>query len=329
MTDVAAGAGGRARSAARPRARWPRILGVAALVLTIAGVGLRTPDVPAAELERRWADGGSRFVAIAGLRVHVRDEGQGPPVVLLHGTSSSVHTWDAWAAALRDSFRVVRFDLPGFGLTGPAADGDYSMPAYVRFVSAALDSLRVGPAIVAGNSLGGEIAWELAAREPARVARLVLVDPAGLPTGRGAPLPFRLAQLPLLGPVLSRVTPRAIVARSLREVYADDARVTDTLIDRIWLMARRPGSREAFVQRARTPRANDGAGLERITAPTLVLWGEADAWIPAALAPEFARRIPGATAVVLPGVGHLPQEEAPAASLAALRAFLAAPLGAR
>jgi pimeloyl-ACP methyl ester carboxylesterase len=181
----------------------------------------------------------------------------------------------------------------------------------------------VGPAIVAGNSLGGEIAWALAAAEPARVHRLVLLDPAGLPTGRGAPLPFFLAQLPLVGPVLSRITPRAIVARSLREVYADDALVRDTLIDRVWLMARREGNRMAFVHRARTPRTNDGAGLERITAPTLVLFGAEDAWIPSTLAAEFARRIPQAEAVVLPDVGHLPQEEAPAASLAAVRAFLA------
>ena len=296
---------------------------VLAGVLLAVGVGLWTPDVPPAELEARWADGVSRFVMVAGQRTHVRDEGAGPPVVLLHGTSSSVQTWDPWAAAMRDSFRVVRFDLPGFGLTGAAVTRDYSMPAYVRFVSAVLDSLRVGPAIVAGNSLGGEIAWALASREPARVRRLVLIDPAGLPTGRGAPLPFTLAQLPLVGPVLSRVTPRWIVRRSLLEVYADDAKVTDTLIDRVWLMARRPGSRQAFVDRARTPRANDGAGLERIAAPTLVLWGKEDAWIPATLAPEFARRIPNAESVVMARVGHLPQEEAPAASLAAVQAFLA------
>lgn len=302
------------------RRRWWLAVPLAALALL--GALLWTPDVPADELEARWADHASQFIPVAGMRVHVRDEGRGPPMVLIHGTSSSLHTWDAWASALRDSFRVVRFDLPGFGLTGPAPDGDYSMPAYVRFVAAVMDSLRIGPAMVAGNSLGGEIAWHVAAAEPARVSRLVLVDAAGLPTGRDAPLPFKLAQLPLLAPMLEMVTPRAIVRQSLLEVYHDDAKVTDTLVDRVWLMARRPGARHAFIQRARTIRVDDASPLGRITAPTLVLWGADDPWIPAPLAAEFARRIPGAETVVLPAVGHLPQEEAPAVSLDSLRAFL-------
>jgi pimeloyl-ACP methyl ester carboxylesterase len=305
---------------ARERRRWWWLLPVA--VLALLGAVLWTPDVPAADLEARWADGASRFVSVGGLRVHVRDEGQGQPIVLIHGTSSSLHTWDTWATALRDSFRVVRFDLPGFGLTGPALDGDYTMPAYARFIAAVMDSLRVGPAVVAGNSLGGEIAWYVAATQPTRVSRLVLVDAAGLPTGRGAPLPFRLANTPGLAPVLEMITPRSIVRRSLLEVYHDDAKVTDTLVDRVWLMARRPGARHAFVQRARALRVNDAERLGRIVAPTLVLWGAEDAWIPARLADEFARRIPGAESVVLPAVGHLPQEEAPATSLEALRAFL-------
>jgi pimeloyl-ACP methyl ester carboxylesterase len=122
---------------------------------------------------------------------------------------------------------------------------------------------------------------------------------------------------------MSKITPRWIVRRSLLEVYANDALVTDTLIDRVWLMARRPGSRAAFIDRARTLRSTDGFGLSRITAPTLVVWGAEDAWIPASLAPEFARRIRGAVSVVLDGVGHLPQEESPARSLAVMRDFLA------
>lgn len=297
------------------------VLGVAAAAAAGAALVV-TPAVPAATLEALYADRGSRFVPVAGLRVHVRDEGRGPPIVLIHGTSASLHTWDAWAAALRDSFRVVRFDLPAFGLTGTRPDGDYSVPAYVRFVEAVLDSLRVGPAVVAGNSLGGEIAWHLAAAAPARVARLVLVDPAGLPFDRTPPLAWRIARLPGAPRLVELVSPRSLIRASLLDVYDDDALVTDTLVDRYWLLARRPGARAAFVARVRASVVGDTAALRRLAMPTLVLWGDGDRWIPTALAAEFGRRIPGARVVVVPHAGHVPHDERPAPTLEALRGFL-------
>lgn len=298
------------------------VAGVAVAAASVAAALVVSPDVPAAALDARYADRSSRFVPVAGLRVHVRDEGQGPPVVLIHGTSASLHTWDAWAAALRDSFRVVRFDLPAFGLTGTRPDGDYGVPAYVRFVEAVLDSLRVGPAVVAGNSLGGEIAWHLAAAAPSRVARLVLVDPAGIPFDRTPPLAWRIARTPGAARVVEYVSPRSLIRSSLLEVYADDAMVTDTLVDRYWLMARRPGARAAFVARVRASAVGDTAALRRLTMPTLVLWGDGDRWIPMSLASEFGRRIPGSRVVVVPHAGHVPHDERPAETLEALRGFL-------
>jgi pimeloyl-ACP methyl ester carboxylesterase len=142
------------------------------------------PDRPVEELKARWAQAPSQFITVQGMQVHVRDEGPRDdpvPVVLLHGTSASLHTWEGWTGALKGQRRVIRFDLPGFALTGPHPHDDYSIDAYVRFVVATLDRLGIARCVLAGNSLGGQIAWAVAATHPTRVERLVLVDAAGYP----------------------------------------------------------------------------------------------------------------------------------------------------
>ena len=119
------------------------------------------PDLPVEALAPRWAPSPSTFVTVEGLRVHVRDEGARTdpvPVVLLHGTSASLHTWDGWVAALAPARRVIRMDLPGFGLSDGFPSGDYGVPRYVAFLRRLLDQLGVSRAIVAGNSLGGQLA---------------------------------------------------------------------------------------------------------------------------------------------------------------------------
>src|SRR5271169_1276425 len=116
----------------------------AIVVLVIAAVAAVSwaPDQPVSMLAARWAPPPSKFVQIAGMNVHLRDEGPGDdpvPIILIHGTSASLHTWEGWASALHSRHRVVSFDLPGFGLTGPAPSGDYSAEANVRFMGAVLE----------------------------------------------------------------------------------------------------------------------------------------------------------------------------------------------
>ncbi|MEW5738032.1 MAG: alpha/beta hydrolase [Myxococcota bacterium] len=285
------------------------------------------PDRPVEALRARWAPPPSTFLEVAGLSVHVRDEGPREdvtPLVLLHGTSASLHTWDGWAAELSKQRRVIRFDLPGFGLTGPAADGDYSIAAYVRFVVAVLDALGVQRFVVAGNSLGGEIAWSTAVAHPERVAGLVLVDAAGYPlVSQSVPIGFRLAKLPVLNRVLLKTLPRSVVASSVRNVYGDPSKVTDALIDRYFELTLREGNRASLPLRFQ--QAVHGANAEqvkRVTAPTLILWGELDRLIPPEHADWFHRDIPASTVVRFQGLGHVPQEEDPAVTVAAVQAFL-------
>src|ERR1035437_11101798 len=159
------------------RTRWV-IIGLTPVALAAAWA----PDKTVSALAVRWAQPPSQFVALGGMAVHVRDEGprsDSIPLVLLHGTSASLQTWDGWARALRGEHRIIRMDLPGFGLTGPSANNDYSIEAYVQFTLHVLDTLGVGRFSIAGNSLGGEIAWHVAAAAPERVSRLVRVQAAG------------------------------------------------------------------------------------------------------------------------------------------------------
>jgi pimeloyl-ACP methyl ester carboxylesterase len=304
----------------------------AVLFFGVAGVAATwAPDKPVEELKLRWAPAPSQFVDIEGLQVHLRDEGPRDdpvPVVLLHGTSASLHTWEGWVKALRGQRRVISLDLPGFGLTGPYA-GKYAHTPYTaandaRFVLDVLDALKVQRFSIGGNSLGGEVAWRLAASVPQRVDRLLLVDSTGYAFDTAAvPMAWRVARLPVVGSLLEQLLPRPLVVSALVDVYADPRRITEPLVDRYFELTLRSGNRHALVERIRGIQLGDGqAQIATIKAPTLILWGGRDQLIAPAWAERFHRDIAGSSVVMLPALGHVPQEEDPAASVVPVRAFL-------
>lgn len=303
------------------------VLKTAAVALAVLGVGSAVafyrPDVAPAELEARYADGASRFMELEGLRVHYKDEGAGPPVLLLHGTASSLHTWDGWVRELRDRFRLLRLDLPGFGLTGPEPEGDYSNARRVHVLAAFLDRLGVDRCAVAGNSLGGYIAWQLALHRPERVGRLVLIDAAGYPKQRpeGATV-LDLATVPVLRDVLTRLTPRFVIAAAVREAYGDPDQPTPELIDRYYRLLLREGNRQALVDALASEREPDSDAIRTLTQPTLVMWGTEDRLIPVELAERFHRDLPRSELVIYEGIGHVPMEEIPERSARDVAAFL-------
>ncbi len=308
-----------------------RLIGVLIIASALAIPLLREADRPVESLVGRWAQPPSEFIDLDGQLLHYRDEGpkaDAVPIVLLHGTSASLHTWDGWAQALRTQRRVIRLDLPAFGLTGPFtgrwAGQAYTGANYARFVLAALDKLGVQRFVVAGNSLGGEVAWRVAAAAPQRVAALVLVDAAGYPIADAAiPLGWQIARLPVLGRLAEHFLPRAIVAQGLTAVYADPAKVSAPLIDRYFELTLREGNRAALVQRARSWSTAEGVqNVTGVTAPTLILWGGQDRIILPATAKRFAADIPGSRVQVFDDLGHVPQEEDPARTVAAVQAFL-------
>jgi pimeloyl-ACP methyl ester carboxylesterase len=302
---------------------------VAALALAAAGLVALTwaPDRPVAALKARWAPPPSAFVDVAGMQVHLRDEGprdDPTPIVLLHGTSASLHTWQGWADALKGERRVIRFDLPGFGLTGPAPDGNYTMDAYVRFVLAMLDRLGVQHAVLVGNSFGGNVAWATALGQPSRVAKLVLVDSAGYPMKpQSVPIGFRIAGLPVLNRVAEVALPRSVIESSVRNVYGDPDKVTPELVDLYFDITVREGNRRALAQRwKQAPSGAMAEHVREIKVPTLILWGARDRLIPPEDGARFQRDIAGSRLVVFGDLGHVPHEEDPARTVAAARSFL-------
>jgi pimeloyl-ACP methyl ester carboxylesterase len=311
---------------------------LAGVLLLVAGAigaafnAWRVPDQPVSALQAKWAPSPSQFIAVRGMQVHVRDEGPRDdpmPIVLLHGTGASLHTWDGWTRELIRNRRVIRFDLPGFGLTGPSPDGVYSIESYVDTVVALADALHVQRFVVAGNSLGGYVAWATAVLHPERVDRLILVDAAGYPfQSQSVPLAFRIARTPLLNVLMRDVLPRGVVERSLRDVYGDPTKVTPDLVDRYFDLASRAGNRAALV--ARFDQAKPGSLAERvpeIQVPTLILWGGKDRLIPLEFGERFARDIRGSRLVMFDSLGHVPHEEDPARTVAAVLPFIQSGLG--
>ncbi len=312
-----------------------RVFGVLLMLTALALALSRAPDRPVQTLVARWAPPPSDFIDVKGQIVHLRDEGprEDPlPIVLLHGTAASLHTWEGWVRELKGQRRVVTFDLPGFGLTGPFT-GAYALTpealryhgdAYARFVLDLLDTLHIQRAVLGGNSLGGEVAWRTAWLAPQRVARLVLVDAAGPAfSPKAMPLGLWIARVPLVNRLAEHLLPRALVAQGLASVYGDPAKVTPDLVERYFELALREGNRRALAQRMQHVKVGEDA--ERIATlklPTLIVWGGRDRFIPPETAHQFEQRIAGSRLVVFDDLGHVPQEEDPARTVVPVKAFL-------
>jgi pimeloyl-ACP methyl ester carboxylesterase len=297
-------------------------LGVAA-TLAATAAWLYTPDLPRAVLEQKYGVQPTDYVDIDGLHLHVRDTGPrtAPAVILLHGLGSSLQTWDAWTTALAPTHRVVAFDLPGFGLTGTDPAGDYTDAHTVDVVAALMTRLGIAQAALIGNSLGGKIAWNFAVRYPDRVTKLVLVSPDGFASpGFEYNKP---AEVPLLLRVLPYVLPKSMLRMNVAAAYANPAKLTDAMFQRYYDMMRAPGVRRALIGRLSQVMLREPIPLlQRIAAPTLLVWGERDAMIPFTNAADYRGAIPHCRLARLAGVGHVPQEEAPDVSVAPVVAFL-------
>ena len=308
-------------------ARW--FIGAVILVIVLLIASAYHADIPVDELKAEFTNEESEFIDILGMPVHYRDEGSGPLLVLIHGTAASLHTWDGWVDALQDEFRIVRLDIPAFGLTGPDPTGDYSIERYVEFLEAFASALGLESFALAGNSLGGEIAWRYALAHPERVNRLVLVDAVGYARSEGQKenLAFKLARTSGFKTVMSKITPRFLYRQGLLEVYGDDSKVTEELVDHYFRLSLREGNRRAFAERVIAAQGPIKGDVRNVTQPTLILWGEDDLWIPLEHGRNFARDIEGSKLIVYPGVGHVPMEEVPEQSAADTREFLLATQG--
>jgi pimeloyl-ACP methyl ester carboxylesterase len=283
-------------------------------------------DISVEDLKNDYANEQSQFIEVNEMQVHFRDEGEGFPIVLVHGTAASLHTWDAWTHELKKTNRVIRLDLPAFGITGPNKNADYSLEAYTTFLHSFLEKLQLKKFHIAGNSLGGNIAWNYTADYPENVEKLILVDASGLPTNKQPPAIFKMAKTPLLKTLFLYVTPKILIKKNIEEVYADDSKITDELVDRYHKMALRVGNRKAFIDRAKTDFGLDSIvnikKLKSIQTPTLLIWGAQDLWIPLGNGIRMDRILVNSRLEILENSGHVPMEENPKESLEILKNFL-------
>lgn len=284
---------------------------------------LWTPDEDRTLLESKYLLAPGDMVQVGSWRLHVRDSGprEAPAIVLVHGFGASLQSWDAWAESLSRKHRVIRFDLPGSGLSLPDPVADYTDARSIKLLLALMDRLALPRASIAGHSIGGRIAWTFAATHPERVDRLVLVAPDGFASpgfeyGKAPAVPSALG-------IMRHVLPKPLLRMNLKPAYADPEFLDDTLLDRYYDLIRAPGARQAMLDRMRqTVLVDPRPLLATIQAPTLLVWGERDAMIPFANSADYLKALPDARLASFPNAGHLPQEEAAADSLAAVETFL-------
>jgi pimeloyl-ACP methyl ester carboxylesterase len=301
------------------------------VLLGIAFLLLRTPDTDVAAMRAKYGAEPSQFVDLGrGLTVHLRDEGprDATVIVLLHGSNDDLHTWDAWSAALKGQYRIVRFDQIGHGLTGPNPTGDYSLAAFESTIELVMAKLGVQKFTLAGNSMGGAIAASYAMNHPDRLNALVLVDAGGAPKANPTPgnIGFKLAALPGVNQLMRWITPRSLIEKSLRQSVTNQAFITPAIVDRYWELLRYPGNRQATIARFAGKRETfDPARLAQLKMPVLVMWGEQDKLINADGARWYARSIPGSKLTLYPSIGHMPQQELAGQIAADVARFVGSP----
>lgn len=286
--------------------------------------------IPLDDLRLQYRLPDSQFLELDGMQVHYRDVGRGPVLVLLHGLMASLHTWNAWTAQLQQHYRVISLDLPNFGLTGPHPKG-MQRYLYSDFLEHFLQALDIHQCAIAGNSLGGWVAWEYAARYPQRATALILIDSAGY---FFVPPPFMMTlAMPGGGWLYARTRiPRQQVSQLLKDVYYHPERVTADQIQRYHDMLMASGARTAAARVMRFIRDQGGFDtslLARVKQPVLIQWGADDPWLPLAHAREFQAALADARLQIYAECGHLVQEELASVSADDCRIFLTEVLPAR
>jgi pimeloyl-ACP methyl ester carboxylesterase len=293
-------------------------------LLFFAALYLWTPDKSKAELEKIYGSPKTAYVSALGVNIHYQDTGPSKnqiPILFLHGFGSSLQTWDSWSEALSSEYRVISVDLPGFGLTGEDPSGIYTDQRSVEVIEAFLKELQIPKVVLVGNSMGGKFAWQFAARYPDQVTKLVLISPDGY-ASPGIEY-GKKSEVPAIAELYRYFFSKTFLAMNLEPAYANPKTLNDALVNRYYDLMLAPGVRGAILARMQQTVLQDPIpSLATIKVPTLLLWGEKDAFIPIANSNDYLKVMPNAKRVSLPNIGHLPQEEKSTIGLAALKEFL-------
>ncbi len=281
-------------------------------------------DIPVEEIIEKYAYDNSQFVELDGMNVHYRISGDtGETIVLLHGTASSLHTWEGWTDELSKYYRVVSFDMPGFGFTGPEPNGVYTRERYVQFIDDMLVKLNVDSCYMAGNSFGGYMTWSYAVKHPEKVKKIAILDASGYPRGdQPTPISFKLQKLDWLKPVLTHLTPKALVRKGVKVVYYDESKVTEERVQRYMDLLLREGNRAGLMGKTMQIKYDYVDEIKLVQCPTLIIWGDSDMLVNVDAAPRFHADIPNSELLIYENMGHIPMEEIPERSAKDFMAFL-------
>ena len=291
------------------------ILSAYMIAATMGCTSLGMNTIPLDQIKAKYADSESQIIQIDDMNIHYKDEGKGPVLILVHGVCASLHTWDGWTQRLKDRYRIIRLDIPGFGLTGPAPDTSfYQIDEAVKLFERLVEEMKLEKFYLAGNSLGGYISWNYALKHPEKVEKLILVDPVGFPQ----PLPgiIAFASNPFIRPFARYIMPRFLMDSAVEEVFGDKSKVTDKIKDRYFELAMREGNKDGSVDvftemRRLCNNENLSKGIKDLKPPTLVMWGTKDIWIPFKYFENWKKELPKAKFIQYEGAGHTPMEEIP------------------
>ena len=299
-----------------------------AIVLTatlfFAALYLWTPDKSKSELEKIYSSPKNAYINALGVNIHYQDTGPSKnpiPILFLHGFGASLQTWDTWSQSLSNEYRVISVDLPGFGLTGEDPSGIYTDERSVEVLEAFLKALQISKVVLVGNSMGGKFAWQFTARYPNQVAKLVLISPDGY-ASPGIEY-GKKTEIPAIAQLYRYFFSKTFLVMNLEPAYANPKTLNDDLVNRYYDLMLAPGVRGAILARMQQTVLKDPVpSLANIQVPTLLIWGEKDAFIPISNSNDYLKVMPNVKRVSLPNIGHLPQEEQPTIGLAALKEFL-------
>ena len=302
---------------------------ILALLMVLLLVWYRS-DIPVEELEPTYFTPQSSYLIVNNSKVHVRQQGKGPAIFLLHGSFSSLHTWAEWESELSKNHKTISLDFPGHGLTGPNATNRYSTDDYESLVFGLADQLKIDTFYVAGNSMGGQVAWKMALHHPEKVKKLILIDAAGYwkitsdktSKKQSRPFIFKLLQNDLVAKTMIKITPRFLFKWNLKQVYGNPEIVKEKDVDRFYDLMLREGNRAATMQRLRQPGKELQDSIKFIHTPTLIIWGAKDTWIPLENGYHFNSDIKGSELKIFAEAGHVPMEESPEETVKAALNFL-------
>jgi len=282
-------------------------------------------------LKLKYINKESKFIEIEGAthqcRLHYRDEGSGPVLFLLHGVCASLHTWDAWVEELKPYYRIIRIDIPGFGFSSPLTKGNYNPEMGVEIMEELVKKLGIAQFFLAGNSIGGFIAWKYALKYPDRVKKLILIDAVGY--NQKLPWMVSFASNPFIRPFARRIMPRFFFEMAAREVFGDQSKLTDQIKDRYFELSLSGGNRNAYVDfftvMRKLCRSEElPRGMNDIQTPLMVMWGTKDRWVPLKYFHLWKENFPDGSFKTYEGVGHTPMEEIPEQTATDARTFLMA-----